>query len=106
MKKAISIKVTLTQIMVLNLLINCSIATFNMFGFRNGVGMLNELCYNNDLNIIAVQEHWLGADDLDKFNLVNSDYNFHAISSMCSAASVGILKGRPVLCCLCGYLER
>ena len=82
--------------MALNLLINCSIATFNMFGFRNGVGMLNELCYNNDLKtIIAVQEHWLRADDLDKCNLVHSNYNFHAISSMCSAASVGILKGRP-----------
>ena len=57
--------------------------------------MLNELCCNNDLTIIAVQEHWLRADDLDKFNLVQSDYNCHAISSMCSAASVGILKGRP-----------
>ena len=80
---------------MLNLLINCSIATFSMFGFRNGVGMLNELCCNNDFTIIAVQEHWLRADDLDKFNLVRSDYNFHAISSMCSAACVGILKGRP-----------
>ena len=57
--------------------------------------MLNELCYNNDLTIIAVQEHWLRADDLDKFNLVHFNYNFNAISSMCSAASVGILKGRP-----------
>ena len=66
-----------------------------MFGFRNGVGILNELCYNNDIAIIAVQEHWLRADDLGKFNLVHSDYNFHAISRMCSAVSVGILKGRP-----------
>ena len=81
--------------MALNLLINCSIITFNMFGFRNGVGMLSELCYNNDLTIVAVQEHWLRVDDLDKFNLVHSNNNFHTISSMCSAASVGILKGRP-----------
>ena len=61
--------------MALNLLINYSIATFNMFDFRNDVGMLNELCYNNDLTIIAVQKHWLRADDLNKFNLVHSDYN-------------------------------
>ena len=81
--------------MALNLPTNCSIATFNMFGFRNGVGMLNELCCNNDLTIIAAQEHWIRADDLDKCNLVHSDFNCHAISSMCSAASVGILKGRP-----------
>ena len=81
--------------MALNLVINCSIATFNIFAFRNDVGMLNELCCNNDLMIIAVQEHWLHVDDLDKFNLVHFDYNVHAISSMCSAVSVGILKGRP-----------
>ena len=87
--------------MALNLPINCSIATFNMFGFRNGVGMLNGLCCNNDLTIIAVQEHCLRADDLDKFNLVHSDYNFHGISSMCSDVSVGILKGRPFGGCFC-----
>ena len=46
--------------------------------------------------IIALQEHWLLADDLDKFSLVHCDYNLCAISSiMCPAASVGILKGRP-----------
>ena len=66
-----------------------------MFGFRNCVGMLNELCCNKDLTIIAVQKHWIRADDLNEFNLVHSDYNFHFISSKCSAASVGILKGRP-----------
>ena len=81
--------------MALNLLINCFIATFNMFGFRNDVGMLNELCCNNDLTIIAVQEHWLRADDLDKFNLVHSDYNFQDISSMSSVASWGNLEGSP-----------
>ena len=36
-----------TQTMVLNLLTKCIIATFNVFGFRIGVSMLNELCYNN-----------------------------------------------------------
>ena len=81
--------------MALNLLTNCSISTFNIFGFRNGVLVLNELCCSDDLTIIAVQENWLHADDLDKFNPVNSEYNFHALSSMCSAVSVGILKGRP-----------
>ena len=81
--------------MTLNLLINCFIATFHVFGFRKGVGMSNELCCNNDLKIIAVQEHWLRADHLKKINLFHADYNFHDISSMCSAASLDILKERP-----------
>ena len=66
-----------------------------MFAFRTGLGMRNALGYNNDFTTIAVQEHWLGADDLHKFDLIQSDCNFHAISSICSAVSVGTLKGRP-----------
>ena len=51
--------------------------------------MLNELCSNNDLTIIALQKHWIHSDELDIFKLVHSDYNLHAIS-----------------CCLGRYLER
>ena len=74
---------------------NLSLSTFNMFGFRIAVGMLTELCDKFKVSINAVQEHWLRSDNLDKFNHVHSDYNFFAISSMCIAASEGILKGRP-----------
>ena len=94
-RRAIATEVTLTRIMALNRLINCSIAIFNMFSLRNGVGMLNELCCNNDLTIIAVQEHWLRADDLDKFNLVHSDYIIFMLFQVCE-----------ILCCLCGYPGR
>ena len=74
---------------------NLSLSTFNMFRFRNGIGMLTEFCDKFKVSIIAVQEHWLRSDNLDIFNLVHSDYNFFVISSMGIAASVGILKGRP-----------
>ena len=56
--------------------------------------MLDELC-NKIFNIIAVQEHWLRADELDKFNIINTDFNYHAVSAMDIAVFRGILNGRP-----------
>ena len=56
--------------------------------------MLDELC-SKISNIIAVQEHWLRSDELDKFNIINADFNYHAVSAMDIAVSLGILKGRP-----------
>ena len=56
--------------------------------------MLDELC-NKTTNVIAVQEHWLRSDVLDKFNIINTDFNYHAVSAMDNAVSCGILKGRP-----------
>ena len=58
-----------------------SLATYNMRGFRNGACMLDELC-NKTTNVIAVQEHWLRSDDLNKFNIINADFNYHAVSAM------------------------
>ena len=71
-----------------------SLATYNMCGFINGACMLNELC-NKTTNVIAVQEHWLRSDELDKFNISNTDFNYHAVSAMDNAVSFGLLKGRP-----------
>ena len=41
-----------------------------------------------------MQEHWLRSDELDKFNIINADFNYHAVSAMDIAVSRGILKGR------------
>ena len=73
-----------------NLLTFCS---YNMFGFRNGLSMLNDLCCKH--SVVAVQEHWLREDELDKFNLIHEDYNFYAASGMNCAIANAILKGRP-----------
>ena len=51
-----------------------------MHGIKNGAGMLNELCNNND--IIAVQ-------------VINHNFNFHAVSGMTEAIANGIIRGRP-----------
>ena len=42
--------------LIMNCLQSFNLTTFNMHGIKNGAGMLNDLCNNND--IIAVQELW------------------------------------------------
>src|ERR1044072_1636933 len=73
--------------------ISLPFASYNMHGFRNGAGMLNELCRTH--KVIAVQEHWLREDELNKFSLVHNDFNFHGASGMMSAAASGLIRGRP-----------
>ena len=70
-----------------------TVCSLNMSGFRNGFSMLRELCSSH--LILGVQEHWLREDDLDKLNLIHSDYNYYAASGMNSAVASSILKGRP-----------
>jgi len=55
--------------------------------------MLSELCGTN--SIIAIQEHWLRPDELDKLSIVNSEFNFVACSGMAAAVSNSIVFGRP-----------
>ena len=73
----------------INLLTLCS---FNMFGFRNGLSMLNHLCQSH--LIIGVQEHWIREDNLDKLRLIHEDFNYYAASGMNSAVADSILRGR------------
>src|ERR1700759_3394380 len=70
-----------------------TVCSLNMSGFRNGFSMLRELCSSH--LILGVQEHWLREDDLDKLNLIHSNYNYYAASGMNSAVASSILKGRP-----------
>ena len=70
------------------------LTTYKMHGFICGACMLDELC-NKTSNIIAVQEHWLRADELDKFNIINTNFNYHAVCAMDIAVSRGILKNCP-----------
>ena len=70
-----------------------SISSYNMFGLRNGTGMLHELCESH--RIVAVQETWLREDELYKLNLIQQDFQCCAASGMNDALSKSILKGRP-----------
>ena len=76
-----------------SLSIMTSIVTLNLHGFNNGFSMLRKLCTSHD--IIAVQEHWLRTDSLNKLGLIDLDFNFHAVSGMTYAVSHGIIRGRP-----------
>ena len=62
-----------------------------MQGFRNGAGLLNELCNSN--NVIAVQESCI-ADKMsvDKLSLINNNFNFHANSGMKEAVAKILLE--------------
>src|SRR2546425_913272 len=68
-------------------------ASFNMHGFNNGANMIADLC--NTHKIIALQEHWLRPDGLDKLSLINKDFSFFASSGMEKSLSMSLLRGRP-----------
>ena len=70
------------------------ISSYNMHGFYNGASMLADLCKSS--MIVAIQEHWLRVDELNKFSFVHTDYDFHAVSGMSSALTKGIIRGRPL----------
>ena len=70
-----------------------NLESYNLHGFRNGVGMLNELSNTN--NLIAAHELFLRPDECDKLNLINNNFNFYANSGMKEAVAKGIIRGRP-----------
>lgn len=70
-----------------------NIASFNLRGLRSGLSMLSELCATN--SIIALQELWLRPDELDKLDIINSDFSYKACSGMKAAVANNIISGRP-----------
>ena len=45
-----------------------------MHGYNTGRSGLLELCNNDNIHIIAVQEHWLHDDNLQLLNSVHSEF--------------------------------
>src|SRR6267154_5886360 len=72
---------------------NLKICSYNMFGFNNGLPMLNSLCINFD--VIFLQEHWLSSNDLCKLNYVDINFTSFGVSAMNSKMENGIFSGRP-----------
>jgi len=70
-----------------------SLASYNMRGFNSGLGMARDLC--GQFSILALQEHWLSKDNMDKLGLINDNFCFYGVSSMNNVLSSGFLKGRP-----------
>jgi len=64
-----------------------------MYGFNNGISMLQDLASHSD--IIAVQEHWLMEDDFVKFSLLSNTHQYKAVTPMTAKSQDGLLRGRP-----------
>ena len=56
---------------------------------------MSELCCDNNVAVIAVQEHWLSNSNLHLLNSIHSDFISIGISAMTNKLSKEIYKGRP-----------
>ena len=75
--------------------VTLKILSYNMHGFYNGKPLLSELCNDDNISIIAVQEHWLSSDKLHLLNTVHEDFVGFGISGMKNKLSSGVYRGRP-----------
>src|SRR5437867_7831087 len=74
-----------------NGLLNC--CSYNMYGFWNGLSMLQTLCSTHD--VILLQEHWLHSYEIQKLSDMFSEFNVFGISAMNDKVSLGLFCGRP-----------
>src|SRR6267154_1467210 len=72
---------------------NLRIASYNMFGFNNGLPMLLSMCKSFD--IILVQEHWLMSNDLSKLSNIDKNFISFGVSALNSRLENRIISGRP-----------
>ncbi len=70
-----------------------NMSSFNMRGFNCGLAMLHELTLSHCL--IAVQQHWLDSNSINKLVLANNEFTVCGVSSMNDILSTVLLKGRP-----------
>ena len=87
--------VTITSIMTMASNQPLSLLTFNMHGFKQGEPFLSDACLSNNYDLICVQEHWLGSDNLNKLSCINDNYISFGESAMINSNASGILYGRP-----------
>jgi len=71
------------------------IVSYNLHGLNNGRSCLVDLCNDPDVNIIAVQEHWLSPDKLFLLNEVHPDFSGCGVSAMSNKLVTGVFHGRP-----------
>ena len=73
----------------------CKIVSYNLHGLNSGRSLLYDLCQDDEVAIIAVQEHWLSKDNLHQMNNVHDDFLSVGVSGMCNRLSSEIYMGRP-----------
>lgn len=74
----------------------CTVITYNMHGFNQGIPLLEELINSISIqpDIIMVQEHWLKSNNLHKFNRFR-DFFFSGTPAVTSETHDGMRTGRP-----------
>jgi len=72
-----------------------TIVTYNLHGFNQGSVLVNNYCSSNIADFMLLQEVWLTPDSLSKIDEIAPGYYCFSVSSMETAVSCGLLKGRP-----------
>jgi len=70
------------------------VASYNLHGINNGRSGLLELCDNRNIQIIAVQEHWLHDSNLHLLNYIHPDFVGFSISAMSERLCTSVYCGR------------
>jgi len=73
---------------------NLKILTYNMHGFNQGEEFIKCMNNLNTHDIIFIQKHGLGSDNINKFNRF-SNFDFSGISAMAEATKCDVIHGRP-----------
>jgi len=71
------------------------IVTYNLHGLNNDRSGLSELCNDPDVDIIALQEHWLTPNKLHLLNEVHPDFTGFGISPMTDRLASVVYYGLP-----------
>jgi exonuclease III len=69
--------------------------SYNLHGLNQGLPLLDEMCHDDKVQIILVQEHWLTPANMSKILNFSNQYTGYGVSAMESAVSSSILRGRP-----------
>ena len=73
----------------------CKFVSYNLHGLNSGRSFLTDLCCDDNVAVIAVQEHWLSNSNLHLLNSIHSDFLSIGISAMTKRLSKEIYLGRP-----------
>jgi len=74
---------------------SCKIVSYKLHGLNSGRSLLYDLCQDDEVAIIALQEHWLSKDNLHQMNSIHDDFLSVGVSGTCGRLSSEIYVGRP-----------
>lgn len=72
-----------------------TVVSYNLHGYNQGFPMVLDIVSNKQPDVLLLQEHWLGPDNLHKFSDNCSNYFAFGSSAMSKCLQSGPLRGRP-----------